>query len=65
MTLKMLTSKLGRKPGDGGYLANVLKNGDVKFFAINLDKLKESDALLSNFAAEQSAIYVNFDKLFS
>ena len=65
MTLKMLTSKLGRKPGDGGYLANVLKNGDVKFFAINLDKLKESDALLSNFASEQSAIYVNFDKLFS
>jgi hypothetical protein len=65
MALKMLTSKLGRKPGDGGYLANILKNGDVKFFAINLNKIKESKALLSNFAAEQSAIYVNFDKLFS
>ena len=65
MALKMLTSKLGRKPGNGGYLANVLKNGDVKFFAINLNKVEGSEALLSDFAVKQSAIYVNFDKLFS
>ena len=65
MTLKMLTSKLGRKPGNGGYLANVLKNGDIKFFAIDLDKIEGSEALLNDFAVKQSAIYVNFDKLFS
>jgi hypothetical protein len=65
MTLKMLTSKLGRKPGNGGYLANVLKNGDIRFFAIDLDKIEGSEALLNDFAVKQSAIYVNFDKLFS
>jgi hypothetical protein len=64
MALKMVSSKLSRKPGDGGYLANVLKDGDVYFFAINLKKASDSEALLSDFAVKQSAIYVNFDKLF-
>ena len=64
MSYKMLEAKLGRKPGDGGFLANVLKNGDIKFFAINLEQLKTSDSLLDNFSAKQSAIYLNFGKVF-
>ena len=64
MALKIVSSKLSRKPRDGGYLANVLKDGDVYFFAINLKKASDSEALLSDFAVKQSAIYVNFDKLF-
>lgn len=64
MALKMVSSKLSRKPGNGGYLANVLKNGDIHFFAVDLDKASDSEALLSDFAVKQSAIYVNFDKLF-
>jgi hypothetical protein len=64
IALKLISSKLSRKPGNGGYLANVLKNGDIKFFAIDLDKVKDSDALLSDFNVKQSAIYVNFSKLF-
>ena len=64
MAHKLVSSKLSRKPGNGGYLANVLKNGDVKFFAIDLDTVKDSDALLSDFNVKQSAIYVNFSKLF-
>jgi len=64
MALKMISSKLLRKPGEGGYLANVLKNGDIHFFAINLQAVEDSEALLSDFAVKQSAIYVNFDKLF-
>ena len=64
MSYKMLKAKLGRKPGDGGFLANVLKNGDIKFFAINLEQLKTSDSLLDNFSAKQSAIYLNFGKVF-
>lgn len=64
MAYKMLEAKLGRKPGDGGYLANILKNGDIKFFAINLDKLRSSDDLLNNFSAKQSALMLNFTKIF-
>jgi hypothetical protein len=64
MAYKMLESKLGRKPGDGGFLANILKNGDIKFFAIDLEKLKNSDNLLDNFSTKQSAIYLNFNKVF-
>ena len=64
MIYKMLEAKLGRKPGDGGYLANVLKNGDIKFFGISLDKLRTSDNLSDNFSAKQSAIYLNFAKIF-
>ena len=64
MAHKLVSSKLSRKPGNGGYLANVLKDGDIRFFAIDLEKVKDSDALLSDFNVKQSAIYVNFSKLF-
>ena len=64
MAYKMVESKLGRKPGNGGYLANVLKNGDIKFFKIELDKVKDNEGLLDNFAAKQSAIYLDFSKIF-
>ena len=39
MSFKLLDSKLGRKPGDGGFLADVERNGDVKFYGIDLKKL--------------------------
>lgn len=64
MAYKMVESKLGRKPGNGGYLANVLKNGDIKFFKIELDKVKDNEGLLDNFAVKQSAIYLDFGKIF-
>ena len=64
MAYKMVESKLSRKPGNGGYLANVLKNGSIKFFKIELDKIASSDNLLDNFAAKQSAIYLDFGKIF-
>ena len=64
MAYKMVESKLKRKPGNGGYLANVLKNGSIKFFKIDLDKVESSENLLDNFAAKQSAIYLDFGKIF-
>jgi hypothetical protein len=64
MVSKMLESKLGRKPGDGNYLANVLKNGNIKFFKIDFEKIESSENLLDNFAAKQSAIYLDFGKIF-
>lgn len=64
LALNLLKYKLGRKPGDGGYLANVLKNGSIKFFAIKFDSLLDSDSLLNDFKVSQSAIKINFDKIF-
>lgn len=64
MAYKMIESKLSRKPGNGGYLANVLKNGSIKFFKIDLEKAKSNESLLDNFAAKQSAIYLDFGKIF-
>jgi hypothetical protein len=64
MAAKMVESKLSRKPGDGNYLANVLKNGSIKFFKIDFDKIENNEDLLDNFAAKQSAIYLDFGKIF-
>jgi hypothetical protein len=64
MASKMVKSKLSRKPGDGKYLANVLPNGSMKFFQISFEKLDNDENLLDNFAAKQSAIYLDFGKIF-
>jgi hypothetical protein len=64
MAAKMVKSKLNRKPGDGNYLANVLPNGSIKFFQISFEKLDNDENLLDNFAAKQSAIYLDFGKIF-
>ncbi len=55
--------KLERKPGGGGYLANVKPDGGLKFFQINLERLNSSD-LLSSFKVSQSAILVKFANIF-
>ena len=64
MAFKMVESKLERKPRDGGYLANVLKNGSIKFYKIDLNKLETNEELLNHVAAKQSALYLDFSKLF-
>ena len=64
MAAKMIESKLTRKPGDKSYLANVLKNGSIKFFYIDFEKLEVNENLLDNFAAKQSVIYLDFGKIF-
>jgi predicted nucleic acid-binding protein len=46
------------------YLANVLPNGSMKFFQISFEKLDNDENLLDNFAAKQSAIYLDFGKIF-
>ena len=63
MADKLVRSKLERKPGGGGYLANVKPDGGLKFFQINLEKLNSSD-LLSSFKVAQSAILVKFSNIF-
>jgi hypothetical protein len=42
----------------------VLKNGSIKFFKIDLSKLETNEDLLDNIAAKQSALYLDFEKMF-
>ena len=63
MAKKMLTDKLGRKPGNGGFLANVMLNGDCKFFSIILDKLSTPE-VLNNISVKQSSLGLDFEKTF-
>ena len=64
MAHQLVSSKLERKPGPGGFLASLKESGDIRFFAIDLEKLKANDEFLSNFKSAQSALGLNFDKLF-
>jgi len=63
MAIQLLKLKLKRKPGDGNHLVNVTADGDMKFFQIDFDKLKNSEDLLKDFVVKQSAIGINFDKI--
>jgi hypothetical protein len=63
MAVQLLEPKLSRKPGDGNHLANVKDDGNVKFFQIDFSKLKDSKDLLDDFEVKQSAISINFDKI--
>ena len=63
MAITLLKPKLDRKPGDGNHLANVKDNGDIKFFQIDFDKLKDGEELMKDFEVKQSAIRINFDKI--
>jgi len=60
---KIALDKLTRKPGDGNHLVNITANGDVKFFYIEFDKLEGNPDILSDFRVRQSAIDINFDKI--
>tara|TARA_R110002020_G_scaffold73487_2_gene188347 strand:- start:257 stop:1240 length:984 start_codon:yes stop_codon:yes gene_type:complete len=64
MAHQLVQSKLFRKPGTGGFLASLKESGDVRFFAIDLEKLKTNDDFLNNFQSKQSSLGLNFDKLF-
>jgi hypothetical protein len=64
MAVRFLTSKLGRKPRNGGYLASVLKSGNVLFYGIDLDKMANDPELLNNMGAQQSSMVINFIKTF-
>lgn len=64
MAHKLVTSKLKRKPGQNGFLASLKESGDIRFFAVDLEKLKTNNDFLSNFKSAQSSLALNFDKLF-
>jgi|TARA_B110000483_G_C18136657_1_gene519773 hypothetical protein len=61
----ILIKKLGRKPGDGNYLTNVTPTGTMHWWNIDMNKIRQSENLLSSFGVNQSQIKLNFSKVLS
>jgi len=61
---RMLSNKLSQKPGFGGFLVNLKRNGSMKFFGIDKEKLNDNETVLSTFTVQQSKIGLNYSKVF-
>jgi len=64
MALEFIKPKVARKPGDGGFLTNVLINGDCRFWQIDYDKVLDNKDALNHIKASQGAMQVDFEELF-
>ena len=64
MRRKFLKDKLGRKPGDGNHLVNVKKDGSMKFFLVDFNAIDSDDDILNKMSSSQSAMNLNFTKVF-
>ena len=64
MALEFIKPKIARKPGDGGFLVNVLKSGDCRFWKIEYSKVVENENALQHIGASQAIMKVNFEELF-
>ena len=64
MALEFIKPKIARKPGDGGFLVNVLKSGDCRFWKIEYDKVVDNADALKHIGASQAQMKVNFEELF-
>ncbi len=70
MTIYFMSPKVGRKPGDGGFLVNVKDDGDCRFWGFSTEKLINHPDLIKRLpqggglvGASNSQMYVSFDKL--
>ena len=64
MALEFIRPKIERKPGPGGFLANVLINGDCRFWQIDYQKVLDNEDSLNYIKASQGAMQVDFEALF-
>jgi len=64
MVNRLLKKKLAVKPKFGGFLVNLKKNGSMKFFGINEEKLEDYGTVLNTFVVQQSKIGLNYSKVF-
>ena len=64
MALEFIKPKIARKPGPGGFLVNVLKSGDCRFWKIEYDKVVGNKDALKHIGASQAQMKVNFEELF-
>ena len=64
MINRLLKKKLAVKPKFGGFLVNLKKNGSMKFFGIDEEKLENYETVLNTFVVQQSKIGLNYSKVF-
>ena len=64
MAIEFVRPKIQRKPGQGGYLANLLKNGDCRFWAIDFSKIKTTPDALNHIKTSQGSMALDFDAIF-
>ena len=65
MSLEFIKPKINRKPGPGGFLANVLINGSCRFWQIDYTKIVDNEDSLNHIKATQGSMQVDFERLFS
>jgi len=67
MLRRLLTSKLSKKPGIGGYLVNVNQKGNIKYTQITEDLINElsDEQLLKGVSTNQGALNILTNTLFS
>ena len=69
MAVYFISPKIGRKPGDGGFLTHVKKDGDCRFWQFDVEKLKKHPDLIGRkgqsgyIGSANSQMYVEFDHL--
>ena len=64
MALEFIKPKVARKPGDGGFLTNVLINGDCRFWQIDYQRVLDNENSIKYIQASQAQMQVNFEELF-
>ena len=64
MLASLLGKKLAIKPGYGGYLANLKKEGSIAFWQISEEKLDNHENVLNYTTIQQSKISLNYSKIF-
>jgi hypothetical protein len=65
MGRKFLKDKLARKPGDGNHLVNIKKDGSMKFYLVSFNKIDSDKDVLNKMSSSQSAMKLNFSKIFN
>ena len=69
MAVYFISPKVGRKPGDGGFLTHVLESGNCRFWQFDVEKLKNHPDLIAQkgqsgyIGSASSNMYVEFDHL--
>jgi len=69
MAVYFISPKVGRKPGDGGFLTHVKEDGDCRFWQFDVEKLKNHPDLIGQkgqsgyIGSASSQMYVEFDHL--
>tara|TARA_R110002167_G_scaffold107982_1_gene275897 strand:- start:445 stop:1566 length:1122 start_codon:yes stop_codon:yes gene_type:complete len=70
MAVYFVEPKIGRKPGDGGFLVNVQKGGNCRFYGIDKEKLLNHPNLIGKkglsgyIGSANSQMYLDFNEFF-